>query len=501
MTEETVTALNDAAIVSVLVAIREPDDVAEDEAAKALSEAVAGPGVSAAKPFTGRANLIAETAGILKVDANAIHKLNSIDEAVTLATLPPFARVEQRQMVGTAKIIPYAANAAALESVLAVARAAPMKVHPFEIRTCDLILTHLDDRDTKLDDKAIKVARNRLTALGADLGTIETVPHEQQTVADALKRCSADVVLILGASATSDRRDVCPAGLVAAGGRLERYGMPVDPGNLLFLGSLGPRTVIGLPGCARSPALNGADWVLERTIARVPVTGADIAHMGVGGLLKEISTRPQPRRGNRKAPKKPFVSIVLLAAGRSSRMRGRDKLMEPLGDDVLLRHAAKAALASRANEVCVITNSDQARQQVLDGLNVKIRVARDANAGMSASLRAGLSAVDPRADAVIIALADMPDIGADHYNRLIAAFAPSKGRTIARAVAEDGTPGHPVLFGKRFFEALGALEGDRGAKSVIADGEDFLVDVPTKGLGALTDLDTPEDWADWRQRS
>ena len=73
--------------------------------------------------------------------------------------------------------------------------------------------------------------------------------------------------------------------------------MPVDPGNLLFLGHLGEAPVIGLPGCVRSPALNGADWVLERVACAVPVSAADISAMGVGGLLKEIPTRPQPRAG------------------------------------------------------------------------------------------------------------------------------------------------------------------------------------------------------------
>jgi molybdenum cofactor cytidylyltransferase len=81
-----------------------------------------------------------------------------------------------------------------------------------------------------------------------------------------------------------------------AGGTIARFGIPVDPGNLLFLGQLGGKPVVGLPGCARSPALNGADWVLERLAAGIDVTDADIAAMGVGGLLKEMPDRPHPRR-------------------------------------------------------------------------------------------------------------------------------------------------------------------------------------------------------------
>ena len=74
-----------------------------------------------------------------------------------------------------------------------------------------------------------------------------------------------------------------------------RFGMPVDPGNLLFIGDIAGRPVIGLPGCARSPALNGADWVLERVICGRPPSPQDIMGMGVGGLLKEIPSRPLPR--------------------------------------------------------------------------------------------------------------------------------------------------------------------------------------------------------------
>ena len=99
------------------------------------------------------------------------------------------------------------------------------------------------------------------------------VPHEAGAVAGALRAAGGEMVLILGGSATSDAGDVAPSGLVAAGGALIRFGMPVDPGNLLFLGDLGGRPVLGLPGCARSPAINGADWVLERLAAGVAVSG------------------------------------------------------------------------------------------------------------------------------------------------------------------------------------------------------------------------------------
>ena len=258
--------------------------------------------------------------------------------------------------------------------------------------------------------------------------------------------------------------------------------------------------MVGLPGCARSPALNGADWVLERLAAGFAATALDIAGMGVGGLLKEIPARPQPRAG--AAPPvagRPRVAALVLAAGAARRMRGRDKLLEPVAGRPALRAAAEAARASRADEVVVVLPPGAAaRRAALDGLGVGVVEAPDWAEGMAASIRAGIAAVAGRADAAVILLADMPEVGAREIDRLIAAFDPAEGREIARAVAADGTPGHPVLFGRRFFETLAGLSGDRGAREVVREAGDFVVDVATPGRAALVDLDTPEDWAAWR---
>jgi molybdenum cofactor cytidylyltransferase len=127
--------------------------------------------------------------------------------------------------------------------------------------------------------------------------------------------------------------------------------------------------------------------------------------------------------------------------------------------------------------------------------------AADWAEGMAASLRAGLAAVAGRADAVVILLADMPEVGPAQVDRLIAAYDPEEGREICRAMAADGTPGHPVLFGRRFFETLAGLTGDRGAREVLREAAEFVTDVPTPGRAAVVDLDTPEDWAAWRAAS
>ena len=165
---------------------------------------------------------------------------------------------------------------------------------PPEIKDATLIITEIDGG---AGDKGKKAIADRLSALNVDLKKVVMVPHEVTALRDAIAAADTALTLILTGSATSDIDDVAPQALRAAGGEVSRFGMPVDPGNLLFLGQMGDRPVIGLPGCARAPALNGADWVLSRVICGIEVSPRDIARMGVGGLLKEIASRPQPRRG------------------------------------------------------------------------------------------------------------------------------------------------------------------------------------------------------------
>lgn len=295
---EAVERLRGAGLSEVIVARLEPGDMSEDDAAAALGARLAGDGLRLGPVFTGRVNLIADAPGVVRIDAGAIAAMNSIDEGLTIATLPDAMRVAADQLVATVKIIPYGLAREVVEAGIAALGEAPVRLHPFRGGSARLVMTRTAGFKESLLEKGEAAVRERVEALGYRLDAVETVPHETIPVAMALGG-SEDLVLILGASATSDRADVAPAAVVAAGGLIDRFGMPVDPGNLLFLGSLGGRPVVGLPGCARSPALNGVDWVLERIAAGIEVTGPDIAAMGVGGLLKEMPGRPQPRRPKR----------------------------------------------------------------------------------------------------------------------------------------------------------------------------------------------------------
>ncbi|QDC10145.1 molybdopterin biosynthesis protein [Oceanicola sp. D3] len=295
---EAVAALADAGLSEVVVARLEPGDVAEDAAAQALARAAVpepgAAGLTVTVPHTGRVNFKATGPGVLLVDSAKVRAINAVDPGLTLATLAPFTRVTKGLLTGTVKVIPYAVPGAALEAALEVAGGA-MRVAPVVLARAAVVLTEVPGQKPSVTEKGRAAVVGRLDALGIAVTAVEVVPHAPGAVADALQGTKADLALILTGSATSDAHDVAPEALRRAGGRVDRFGMPVDPGNLLFLGALGDMPVIGLPGCARSPALNGADWVLERVACGMIPGPDEFAAMGVGGLLKEIPIRPQPR--------------------------------------------------------------------------------------------------------------------------------------------------------------------------------------------------------------
>lgn len=484
---------------SVTVAMLEDGDVGEDAAARILADRFITDKVIATPPFAGRVNLVAKADGVLSLNTMAIKQFNSVDEAITIATLKNYQRVKKGALLATIKIIPYAVQQNQIDDALGCLQSECLQLHKFTPKTCDIILTQVSGFKPSLLVKAEKPIKARISMLNLKLQTCQVVKHTQEDVKQALTASVSDIVLVLGASATSDRRDVVPAGIVAASGTIERFGMPVDPGNLLVLGHHQGRAVIGLPGCVRAPALNGADWVLERLCANIPLTSADIATMGVGGLLKEIPNRIQPRMQSSKT--KSGITAVVLAAGQSNRMRGSDKLMRDVGGIPLLRHSVKVALASNADH-CVVVVKIGADKHIaaLQGLPVKIVEAKDANLGMSASLSAGVLAVVGTPKAILVALSDMPDLTSDHFNQVIDAHNPDANRLIICPIDTDGKRGHPVLFDARYTENLASLQGISGARKILQTVPECVFEVQSDAAVSL-DLDTPEAWSDWEKQS
>lgn len=295
--------LKRAGVTKVFAAIIDDCDVHEDAAAARVADAACGNGVVRQTAATGRANIYSSHDGIVLVDAGLVRALNRLHEAVTLATLTPFQAVKTGQMVATVKIIPFSAPSSIVDEAAELAGSgALLSVVPFTPHKAGLVLTRTAGMKQSLLRKSASVIRDRLERHGSKLGDVVEVEHTIAGVADGireLKTSGHNPVLVFGASAIVDRGDVVPAGLEAAGGQIIHLGMPVDPGNLLLLGRLQAGAVIGVPSCARSPKLNGFDWVLGRVLAGIDVRPQDIMDMGAGGLLMEIETRPSPREAGR----------------------------------------------------------------------------------------------------------------------------------------------------------------------------------------------------------
>ncbi|HVV80041.1 MAG TPA: molybdopterin-binding/glycosyltransferase family 2 protein [Pseudolabrys sp.] len=494
--DKEVAALKAADVREIVVARLEEGDVSEDHAAGEIAAAVAGQGVRVDRAFTGRCNLFADAAGVLVVDKDATDELNRIDEAVTFATLSAFKPVVEGEMIATVKIIPFAVSKAPRDAALAIAeKTRPViRVAPYKVRKIGVVSTLLPGLSPKVVDKTIRVLKDRIAPAGATIIGERQVPHDQAPLSkaiDELLREGSELVIVFGASAIADRRDVIPAALEDVGGTIEHFGMPVDPGNLMLVGKARGISVIGAPGCARSPKENGFDWVLMRLLAGLPVRREDITGMGVGGLLMEIVTRPQPRE--KAVPEKGRqVAAVVLAAGRSTRMGAVNKMIAEIGGKPLVRIATEQALASRASPVIVVTGHERDKvEAALKGLNVRFANNPDYAEGLGTSLRTGVAAVPAEADGAIILLGDMPQIDAKLIDKLIAAFDPEKGALVVVPTIE-GRRGNPVIWARRFFPELMAVTGDVGARHIIGNVVESVAEVAVTDPAITVDVDTPD---------
>jgi len=499
LTAEDVAALTEVGIGEIIGARLEAGDVPEDEAATRIAAAVKGDNLSAAAAFTGRVNLFASARGIAVVDRR-LEDLNKVDEAITVATVPEWALVEPKQMVATIKIIPFAAPASRLAVCEKIARDAGglIRVAPLKPKTAVLIQTTLPGMKDSVLDKSVAVMTERMEALGGRLARETRCAHETAAVESAIReitRDGCDLLLMAGASAITDRRDVLPAALEGAGGTVEHYGMPVDPGNLLMLGRLGQMPAVGLPGCARSPKFNGVDWVLQRLCADIAMDAAHIMRMGIGGLLMEVP-RPQPRAGSADdvaaAPYAPSVACIILAAGQSRRMGRINKLLAAIDGKPMVRWAAEAALASAARPVFVVLGHEAEQvRAALAGLDVTFVTNPDYAQGIAGSVKRGIAALPAGIDGAVVCLGDMPRIAAAQIDRLIAAYNPVEGRALCIPTWR-GKRGNPVLIGKRFFAEMQALTGDVGARPLISQYPELTCEVAMEDDAVLVDIDTPQ---------
>ena len=498
LTGDDIEALLNAGIAEIMVAFLGPGDIDENDAAHRIAALVVDGGLRASEAKRGRVNLYAKTAGLMAIDPEALLTLNRLDEGISVAALPDGAPVEAGQLVGTVKIVPFALDGEIITAAESLANGEPLgSIEPFRPAKAGLILTTLDGTRKSLLEKARASVEQRLVKLGSRLLECETVPHHETDIAGAIARqarAGCAPILVLGATATLDRQDVVPEGMRRAGGEVTRFGMPVDPGNLLLLGRLGEVALVGLPGCARSLNRNGFDWVLERILAGREPTSEDISALGAGGLLKEIPGRPQPREGKRRGASEGAGNVwaVVLAAGRSTRMGRENKLLSPVeGKPMAVRTVAALKKCALGGITVVLGHQAEKLRQVLPAKKLRFVENKQFREGMASSIRCGITALNDNVDAALIVLADMPRVQPQTIASLIAALKPEEGRTIALP-RYRGKRGNPVLFARQHFEELAALEGDQGAKELLVAHAEAIIEAAVDDPGVLVDVDTKE---------
>ncbi len=488
-------------LTSVLAVRLEDGDLGEDEAAARLAGALKGSFLRLSPASTGRVNVHATENGMFVADKAVVDRFNRIDPAITIACLADHAAVLAGDMVATIKIIPLAVAGAAVDAAVTVfVQAPPFAIKPYTPHTVTLVATQLPSLKSSVMDKTARLLTQRLAPSGSRLAEEIRTAHTASAVAAAMARTLATdvagprMIILFGASAVSDPGDVVPQAIRLAGGTVERVGLPVDPGNLLVLGYIGGVPVVGAPGCARSPKENGFDWILARLLVGQRPSAEEMTGLGVGGLLMEIPSRPLPRETSTAAPAPLSVVVVLLAAGRASRMgvSGQHKLLAEFDGMPLVRRSAQIALAAEPDGLVTVTGfRHEEIAERLGGLALETVYNPDYASGMASSLRTGLAAPLARdADGVLVMLADMPAVTSAHLAALISAFRDAGGRAIIRAVS-DGKRGNPVVLPRTTFSALMKLEGDVGARQIIETSELEVVDIDI-GTAAHLDVDTPE---------
>jgi len=511
--EGAVVALREAGRESVIVARLEPGDVPEDIAADRLAQPLVSPLLARTRAATGRVNLTAEVPGLLRVDTAMIDRLNTIDESLTIGTLPDYAVVAPKDLVATVKIIPFSVpgNVLAVAEALVRQAGSPLALHPFHHLKVGLVITELPGLKDSVTEKTIAATEQRVTQLTGSLLPPLHSPHEEAPIGKALESLisqGADLLLVVGASAVVDRRDVGPAGIVKAGGEILHFGMPVDPGNLICLGRIGTTPALVLPGCARSPKLNGIDFVLTRLFAGLPVGPTEVMKTGVGGLLKEIDTRPMPREKAPATPRTgaaprsaPTIAAIVLAAGRSRRMAPHNKLLvaDRTGKPMIAR-VVDNVLSSNARPVLVVIGHQSEQvQHALGGRPVRYVHAPDYAHGLSASLKTGIAAVPEECAAALVCLGDMPLVTGRMIDRLLSAYDPDEGRLIVLPTFR-GKQGNPMLWDKRFFPEILQITGDSGARFLLGKHLEAVAEMEMADDAVLRDFDTTESLNSLPQR-
>jgi molybdenum cofactor cytidylyltransferase len=501
VTNEVVGYFKTGNVKTILCAVPEEGDIHEDEAAEAISSAIDKNHIYADKASTGRVNFKSQSLCLVRYDRDFIKELNLVDESIAFSIVEHNQLLAEGDLIATLKIIPFFMQKKYVDRVIKIlAKDELFKIHSLKKKEVILIQTCFEWQKKSIFTATSNVTKARLEALGCSLKKEKLINHDYDTLRAIIRssvKNEPEILLVSGATAITDRSDYIPKAILSEGGEIIQYGLAVDPGNLLLIGKVGNTTVIGMPGCARSPKLNGFDWVLQLLMADIPINREELADMGAGGLLMEIASRPLPRALAKTVSKREKkVMGVILAAGNSTRMGNDNKLLKSIGDAPLIRNTAIEMLKSDLDTCSVVLGyqSDKVADVIKD-LNVNLILNPLWKEGQASSLRAAINTLDSTYSDLLIMLGDLPGIKSSHINSIIEEHLLTDNRKSKITIPSfKGQKGNPVIWGRSFFHDLSNLEGDVGGRALFSEHPAAINILEMDDPWVVEDADTPEDF-------
>ncbi len=501
MTSEIVDYFKEGDVQNILCAVPENDDIHEDEAANIISNAIDRSHLYTESASTGRVNFKSRSLCLVRYERELIKEVNLVDESIAFSIVEHNQLLAKNDLIATLKIIPFFTQKKYVDQVISIlAKNELFKTHSLNKKEVSLIQTSFEWQKKSMFKATSNVTRNRLEALDCSLNEEKLIRHDFELIRSEIRssiESGIDILLISGASAIIDRFDYIPKAILSEGGEIIQYGLAVDPGNLLLIGKVDNTTVIGMPGCARSPKLNGFDWVLQLMMADIPINREELADMGAGGLLMEIASRPLPRALARSVSKREKkVMGVILAAGNSTRMGKDNKLLKNVGDAPLIRNTAIEMLKSDLDTCSIVLGyqSDKVAAVIKD-LDIRLILNPMWEEGQASSLRAAINTLDATYSDLLIMLGDLPGIKSSHINSIIEEHLLTDNRKSKITIPSfEGQKGNPVIWGRSFFHDLLNLEGDVGGRTLFSEHPAAINILEMDDPWVVTDADTPEDF-------
>ena len=501
VTSEIVDYFKEGDVQNILCAVPDKGDIHEDEAANIISNAIDRSHIYIESASTGRVNFKSRSLCLVRYKRDLIKKVNLVDESIAFSIVEHNQLLAKNDLIATLKIIPFFTKKKYVDQVISIlANNELFKTHSLNKKEVSLIQTTFEWQKKSMFKATSTVTRNRLEALDCSLNEEKLIRHDYKVLCSEIRssiKSGIDILLISGASAITDRSDYIPKAILSEGGEIIQYGLAVDPGNLLLVGKIDNTTIIGMPGCARSPKLNGFDWVLQLLMADIPVVKEELADMGAGGLLMEIASRPLPRalaKSVNKREKK--IMGVILAAGNSTRMGKDNKLLKNIDGAPLIRNIALEITKSDLDSCSIVLGyqSDKVADVIKD-LNINLILNPLWKEGQASSLKAALNSLTSSYSDLLIMLGDLPGIKSDHINRIIEEHLSSENRRSKITIPSfKGEKGNPVIWGRSFFHDLSNLEGDMGGRALFGLHPAAINLIEMDDPSVLTDTDTPEDF-------